>query len=225
MDLLFVLNKGHVYYLWYENIGTKVYYLCYKWVYHLFIFVPYIGLLFVPYIGLIFVLYKGLIFVRNLLVISPPGEPEASERSRWLPSFLNKNDFSLSKENRKIPVLEITSPKVLSPYFLKMSIFWQIILHFVRKTFGSRILFFTSKIYTLSSLENLNQYINFNDYMNRDARTWVETWSIAQSPFPSFVTNTGPIESAVTVHTLARVLTGITMVTRGTFTRTGFILW
>lgn len=48
----------------------------------MFIFVPYIGLLFVPYIGLIFVLYKGLILVRNLLVISPPGEPEASERSR-----------------------------------------------------------------------------------------------------------------------------------------------
>lgn len=186
---------------------------------------PYIGLLFVPYIGLIFVLYKGLIFVRNLLVISPPGAPEASEKCRWLPSFLNKNDFSLSKENRKIPVFwNITSPKVLSPYFLKMSIFWQIILHFVRKTFGSRILFFTSKVHTLSSLENLNQYINFNDYINRDARTWVETWSIAQSPFPSFVTNTGPIESAVTVHTLARVLTGITMVTRGTFTRTGFIL-
>lgn len=144
MDLLFVLNKGHVYYLWYENIGTKVYYLCYKWVYHLFIFVPYIGLLFVPYIGLIFVLYKGLIFVRNLLVISPPGEPEASEKCRRLPSFLNKNDFSLSIQKNSC-FWNITSPKVLSPYFLKMSIFWQIILHFIRKTFGSPILFFTSE--------------------------------------------------------------------------------
>lgn len=128
------------------------------------------------------------------------------------------------KKTEKFLFLEYYLTKGFIPLFFKNVDFLTDNFAFCQKDFGSRILFFTSKIHTLSSLENLNQYINFNDYINRDARTWVETWSIAQSPFPSFVTNTGPIESAVTVHTLARVLTGITMVTRGTFTRTGFIL-